>query len=198
MKKLNWIKLATVIFCGLIMAGSMFAATPTQTIKNANTKLASAVKAAKTDAAAIEAVSKVLASASDFSSMANSVTSSFCEKLTAKQCTEFNETFINLVKVSTASKLKGYKSEKISYTGEKIEGSTATVKTTVKSGDNTVNIDYILKKSGSNWLIINYVVEDINTVDNYKKQFKRLFKKNSFDEVMQNLNKRITKIKSGK
>jgi hypothetical protein len=40
-------------------------------------------------------------------------------------------------------------------------------------------------------MIVNYVVDDIDTVRNYKKQFMRLFARNTFDRVMERLRKKI-------
>jgi hypothetical protein len=40
-------------------------------------------------------------------------------------------------------------------------------------------------------MIVNYVVDDIDTIRNYKKQFMRLFAKKTFDQVMERLRKKI-------
>ena len=91
-----------------------------------------------------------------------------------------------------------YKSEKINYDKEEIKGNKATVKTTLVSRDKQVRIDYQLEKVGNKWQIVNYIVEDIDTVDNYKKQFTRMFKKDTFEKIINNLKQKTTTYKAGK
>ena len=68
-------------------------------------------------------------------------------------------------------------------------------KTKVKSDNRSVKLNYEFKKIGSGWKIVNYIVDDVDTIRNYKKQFRRLFKKNTFEQIIKNLEKKIRKYK---
>jgi len=197
MRKYNFISIIALFIFGIFCQANA-AETPTDLIKNGNKKIAEAVSSTKNQAQLTEKISNILADITNFNTLSNNVTSSFCKNLNADQCKQFNSTFIDLIKTSTASKLSKYKSEKINYDKEEIKGNKATVKTTLVSKDKQVRIDYQLEKVGSKWQIVNYIVEDIDTVDNYKKQFVRMFKKDSFEKIINSLKQKITIIKTGK
>lgn len=204
MEKLRFIRIAfaamlLAIFPMMNMQAAVSKLSPTATVKEANAAISGAAKNAKSKSEAISKIKDVLEKYCDFTTMAKQVTGSFSTQLSGEQMKKFNSTFIELLKASNASKLKGISSaDKLVYSGEKIDGSTATVKSIAKTADKSAKVDYIMRLENGKWLVVNYVVEDINTVDNYKKQFKRLFKQNSFDKVMSNLEKRTANFNSGK
>lgn len=197
MKKFNLISSILVVFFAIMFSANA-AESPTDLIKNANKKIAEIVKANPNAQQASSKIISLLEGISNFNSLANNVTAGFCRNLTKDQCSQFNNTFIELLKYSTAKKLSKYKSEKIDYGKEVINGNKAEVKTVINNGDKKFKIDYQLEKINNKWQIVNYIVEDINTADNYKKQFTRLFKKSNFDQVIANLKKKIEEYKSGK
>lgn len=196
MKKSHLIRLVAALF--LLLSSSVYAGeTPTEMIKNSNKKI-SELSAQNANQQAVKKIAEYLDNISNFKSLSESVTAGFCKNLKAEECKEFNITFIELLKYSTAKKLSNYKSEKTEYKSEEISGNNATVKTIVKNGDKEFKVDYVLEKNKGKWQIVNYIVEDINTADNYRKQFSRLFKKQSFDKIIDNLNKKVASYKSGK
>ena len=134
---------------------------------------------------------EIIDGVTDFRAIAGSVTSSFCMTLPEDQCRKFNEVFIRLLRVSSIKKLGRYRAESFDYLGEEIEGEKAVVRTVAHYREEQVTLDYTLALSNGSWLIVNYVVDDVDTIRNYRKQFKRLFSKMSFDEVMEKLEKRI-------
>ncbi len=197
MKKLNLISSMILMIFAMSLSASAIES-PTNVIKNSNKKILEIVKSTPNTQQATFKIVKLLEEISNFNTLANNVTSGFCKNLNTDQCSKFNTTFIDLLKYSTAKKLSKYKSEKIDYLKEEISGNKATVKTLVYNGDKKFKIDYQLEKSNNKWQIVNYIVEDINTVDNYKKQFGRLFKKNSVEQIIANLKTKIEAYKSGK
>lgn len=197
MKKYKFLSIFALLMLA-IFTQSNAAESPTDVIKNGNKKIAEAVSSTKNPAQLTEKISAILADITNFNTLSNNVTAGFCKNLTADQCKLFNSSFIDLIKTSTASKLSKYKSEKINYDKEEIKGNKATVKTTLVSKDKQVRIDYQLEKVGNKWQIVNYIVEDIDTVDNYKKQFTRMFKKDTFEKIINNLKQKTTTYKAGK
>jgi phospholipid transport system substrate-binding protein len=145
-----------------------------------------------------KAAAAILEEVTDYSIIVDRVKSSVCQGLPEAKSSEFANAFSQMIKLSYSKKIAKLKLNEIEYLDEKINGSTATVKTKVKGDSKDVKIDYTLEKINGKWLITNYIIDDINTVDNYKKQFKRLLKKDSIDSVIKNLNKKIQELKSGK
>lgn len=197
MKKLQLTSLIAVIIA-LFAISQANAAAPNDLIKNSNKKIQDIIKSGAGQRANQEKIKGILESITDFNKIAEDVTSAQCRSLKPEQCKRFKSVFTELIKYSTAKKLSKYKADKIDYQKEEISGNHCTVKTVVYAKDKKANINYQMEKINNKWLITNYIVDDINTTGNYKKQFARLFKTKSFDQVISNLEQKVNNLKSGK
>jgi phospholipid transport system substrate-binding protein len=196
MKKLHLISIACIALF-IALTANAAGETPTDVIKKANGRIADIQKNNSERSAIAPLVEKVLESVTGFSTIADRVSGAICSSDDAK-CKEFNSAFENFLKASYAQKLSKYKSDKTDYLGESKKGSKTLVRTKVSSGNKSVKLDYELEKINKKWVITNYIFDDINTVENYKKQFKRMLKKDSMDKVIRNLKTKTENIKSGK
>ena len=127
----------------------------------------------------------------DFAGMAEAATGSFCAKLTAAECSLFRETFTRLLRVSSIKKLGRYRADSFDYLGEERTAGTAVVRTLAHHKAEKVPLDYQLALRGERWLIVNYVVDEVDTIRNYRKQFTRLFQQESFAQVIDRLRAKI-------
>jgi ABC-type transporter MlaC component len=57
-------------------------------------------------------------------------------------------------------------------------------------------LNYLLERVDGQWLVHNYVVDDVNTIRNYTKQFIRLFARNTYDTIIRRLEKKIEEYES--
>ena len=57
-----------------------------------------------------------------------------------------------------------------------------------------MTLDYHMELQQEGWRIINYITDDVDTIRNYRKQFRRLFAENSFQEIMQRLTNKIKEL----
>ena len=134
---------------------------------------------------------KIIDRVTDFDSISHRVIDSFCKNLTQAQCETFNRLFQRLLRVSSIKKMGRHRAERFEYLGEEVTDDTAVVKTLAYYEDDNVHLDYHLERVDGKWLIFNYVVDDVDTIRNYKKQFVRLFSRNSFDEILERLENKI-------
>ena len=55
------------------------------------------------------------------------------------------------------------------------------------------HIDYVMRKEAGEWRIVDIVVDDVSTVDNYRSSFGRIIKKEGMDGLINRLNKGTVK-----
>lgn len=172
-----------------LVSASAWSATSgaTETIKEVYTEVTAAGDRQK--------IIKILEKYSCFDCLASDILDEFCKNLSDEQCKSLKSTFIGLLKHSTADKLSQYKDNHTKYLDEEQKNGNTIVHTEVSSDGRTVTIDYQMKLISGKWLIVNYIVEDIDTVRNYRKQFKRLFAKQSFEKILNNLKNRLNNYK---
>ena len=168
------------------------AESPLETVKASNKKILEIYALHETiDAEVSASIYAAIDEVTDFESIASSVTSKFCRKLSSEQCRLFGDVFVRLLRTSSTRKLGRYRADRFEYHGEEREGEAAVVRTTAHFGDDHVTLDYSLEKKDGRWVIVNYVVDDVDTIRNYRKQFTRLFSKKSFEQVIERLERKI-------
>jgi ABC-type transporter MlaC component len=134
---------------------------------------------------------KIIDAVTDFDSISHRVIDPFCKNLTEVQCETLNRLFQRLLRVSSIKKMGRHRAERFEYLGEEVTEDTAVVKTLAYYEDDKIRLDYHLERVDGKWLIFNYVVDDVDTIRNYRKQFVRLFARNSFDEILERLENKI-------
>jgi ABC-type transporter MlaC component len=170
---------------------------PLETVRASNERVRDILKGREAISGAVkEDLRRGIDEATDFATISRRVTETFCKKLTAAECAEFDKTFRDLLRASSTRKLGRYRADRFEYLGENVGGDAATVKTVAFYKEDSVRLDYQLERSGGRWVIVNYLVDDVDTVRNYKKQFLRLFAKNDFRGVIDRLKAKIAEIES--
>jgi len=127
----------------------------------------------------------------DFSTISSRVITRYCEDLRPSQCETFDRVFQRLLRVSSIKKLGRYRADRFEYVGESLTGDISVVKTLAYYDEEQVHMDYHLEHMSGKWMIVNFVVDDVNTIRNYKKQFLRLFARYTFQQVIERLQKKI-------
>jgi ABC-type transporter MlaC component len=166
--------------------------TPLEVIRKSNGDVKKIFTVHKTiDAKIEEQLYSIIDGVTDFKTISRKVITRFCKKLTKQQCETFDRVFRQLLRVSSIKKLGRYRADKFEYRGEERDGTNAVVKTIAYYKEDKAALDYHLELTDGKWKIVNYVLDDIDTVRNYKKQFMRLFAKKTFDQIIERLNKKI-------
>jgi phospholipid transport system substrate-binding protein len=112
----------------------------------------------------------------DFVTMSKLVMATNWKKLTPPQQTEFVDQFTRFLANDYGARIDRYHQEQVQITGEQPEArGDHTVKTKIVGGDNDgALVDYRLRQTDGNWLIIDVVVEGISLVANYRDQFREV------------------------
>jgi phospholipid transport system substrate-binding protein len=110
--------------------------------------------------------------------------------LSVNQRQEFVALFSKLLENSYASKIESYRDEQIIYRDEVVKGDYAMVKTRIKRADDKIDVDYKLKKSEGQWQIYDFVIEKVSMIRNYRSQFSKIIKRDSYEALVAKLTKK--------
>ena len=110
---------------------------------------------------------------------------------TDKEREEFTGLFKKLLENSYASKIENYQNEKINYVDEKVKGNYALVKTEIVRKDGTIDVDYKLINEGGKWTVYDFVIEEVSLIRNYRSQFTKIIKTESYSALVAKLTKKI-------
>ena len=107
---------------------------------------------------------------------------------------EFIRLFKSLLENSYASKLEAYRDEEINYLDEIIKGKYALVKTEVVRKSSTIGVDYKLIQENGNWQVYDFVIEGVSMIRNYRSQFTKIIRRDSYEVLVQKLTDKIKEI----
>ena len=109
----------------------------------------------------------------------------------------FIKLFKGLLENSYASKLESYSDEKINFTGEVVKGKYALVKTDVVRANSTIGVDYKLILDNGKWEVYDFVIEGVSMIRNYKSQFTKIIRRDSYEALVEKLTKKIDELEKG-
>ena len=109
---------------------------------------------------------------------------------------EFTGLFKKLLENSYASKLESYSDETINFTDEVIKGKYALVKTKVVRKASTIAVDYKLIDGGGVWKIYDFVIEGVSMVRNYRSQFSKIIRKDSYEGLVRKLTDKVNELEN--
>ena len=133
----------------------------------------------------------------DFDEIAQRSLGRHWRTLTDEQRRDFVHLFSDLIERSYMSKIELYSGEPIQYTGERVEGTLATVRTRLitKSGAE-VPIDYRMLERGGRWLVFDVSVEGVSLVANYRAQFSAIIQTASYAELVTKMRARVAELRA--
>jgi len=107
---------------------------------------------------------------------------------------EFIALFKSLLENSYANKLEAYKDEEINYLDEMIKGEYALVKTEVVRKSSTIGVDYKLIQEKGSWQVYDFVIEGVSMIRNYRSQFTKIIRRDSYEVLVQKLTEKINEL----
>ena len=107
---------------------------------------------------------------------------------------EFIALFKSLLENSYANKLEAYKDEEINYLDEMIKGKYALVKTEVVRKSRTIGVDYKLIQEKGSWQVYDFVIEGVSMIRNYRSQFTKIIRRDSYEVLVQKLTDKINEL----
>lgn len=118
------------------------------------------------------------------------------KRRTPEERKKFVKLFGRLLENSYASKIESYSNESINYVDEIVKGKYALIKTRIKRKEGTVDVDYKLINQKGRWQIYDFVIEGVSMIKNYRSQFNRIIKKESYNALLDRLTKKISDLES--
>ena len=115
---------------------------------------------------------------------------------TNKEREEFTGLFKKLLENSYASKIENYQDETINYVDEKVKGKYALVKTEIVRKNGTIDVDYKLINENGRWTVYDFVIEEVSLIRNYRSQFSKIIKTESYGALVSKLTKKIKDLES--
>ena len=115
---------------------------------------------------------------------------------TDKERQEFTGLFKKLLENSYASKIENYQDETINYVDEKVKGKYALVKTEIVRKNGTIDVDYKLINENGKWTVYDFVIEEVSLIRNYRSQFSKIIKTESYSALIAKLTKKIKDLES--
>jgi phospholipid transport system substrate-binding protein len=192
------ITVAVLLAASLWARPSAAAETPLEVIRTSNNQVLGIFAGkAVIDRATEEKAFAVIDKVTDFDRISGTVVDGFCPKLKPEECVEFKRVFTKLLRVSSIKKLGRYRADLFDYKGEEITGRTAVVRTIAHYKKDLVALDYHLENVGGRWIIVDYVVDEVDTIRNYKKQFTRILAKENFRQMIERLERKISEYEGG-
>lgn len=138
-------------------------------------------------------VYEVMDGVTDFNAMSAAAIDGICgdREIPADRCGEWKTVFGDLLRIRSIKGVGRYRADSFDYLNEEIDGERAVVNTLAYYEDEEVTIDYELASRDGGWVIVNYVIDDVDTVYSYNRRFGRLLDAETVDDVIQRLLDRI-------
>jgi phospholipid transport system substrate-binding protein len=130
----------------------------------------------------------------NFEEMAKRTVGAEWAKRTAEERREFVDSFRTLLSNSYLGRIENYSGEKVHYLKEITDGEYAEVRTEIDTGNSTIPIDYKMENAGGDWRVYDVVVEGTGLVNNYREQFKRILRKESFEALSKTIREKAALI----
>ncbi len=128
------------------------------------------------------AIHQVIAQSFDFPMMAKDTLGATYGQLSAGQRQQFTHTFDYLFQDSYSRLVLNFlKRENIQYGQERQEGGgKARVDTSIVRTNDTIPVTYLMHSTPGGWLLYDVVVDGVSILENYRNEFGRVIRSNSF------------------
>jgi len=135
----------------------------------------------------------------DFTELGGRTLAANWKKFSPDQRKEFTGVFSEILGNAYLDKIQGaFRDEKIVYVGqEMVTDSKAIVKTKIVRAKGEIPVHYSMKLKDQSWKIYDIQAEGISLVQNYRSQFSEILIKESPDDLIKRLHKKLAEQKKG-
>ena len=139
------------------------------------------------------AVRKISEGVFDYQDTARRSLGQHWNERTPEEQREFVKMFGDLLERAYFSKIDRYQGEKVRYGAETIDGDEAQVKTTITTNTGSdVPVDYRMHRVDDRWLVYDVTIEGVSMVSNYRSQFNKIVRTESYQALVQRLRAKET------
>ena len=186
--------MTAALLVGLVAATAAQAMTPTETVKSRVDEALQGLSQTTTSATPESAerrrteIRRAADSLFDFTEMSRRALGRHWADRTAAERDEFVRLFTDLIARSYIGKIGRYAGEAIAYTGERVDGDEASVRSQVVTAKGSqIPVEYRLHRINENWTAYDVLIENVSLVGTYRSQFDRIIKSDSFADLLRRL-----------
>jgi len=174
----------------LLLAGTAQAETATEALKARDAEIREALPPQGTEPtpAQRKKLENIVTQAVDLEGMAKAALGKTWEETPPAKRKKFLEAFKSRFRKATGEQLDQYRSTNVKYFPEKKDEEDTMVPTEVVVKGDPTHIDYRMRRESGAWRIVDIVVDDVSTVENYRSSFNRIIKKEGMDGLIARLN----------
>ena len=115
-------------------------------------------------------------------------------KFSSAQQAEFVKLFEQVLEKSYVDKILDYTNEKVEFTKDEMKSDTqAEVQTKIITASKEIPIFYRMILKDGKWKVYDVVVENVSLVQNYRTQFNDILSKNTPEQLLETLRKKVSK-----
>lgn len=175
----------------------------TSTIRRANKSIFSLLskkvaKGSKEEKSVQVRLSKTLTAFIDFDALAERSLGKHWESRTPAERAEFVTILRDLIERNYLKTLRDNLGYRLEYRDEKVDGDRARVRTVVKVTTNgrteEVSIDYDMQRGKGGWRVIDVITDEVSIVRNYRSQFNRIIRKDSYEMLVKKMRDKLKTI----
>ena len=127
----------------------------------------------------------------DFDEISRRALSRHWQVRTPDEQAEFVALFSDLLERSYLNRIEAYAGEKISFTGESMDGGFATVRSKVVTQRRTETaLDYRMHVRDGRWRVYDVLIDGVSFVSTYRSQFDRVIQAESYASLVDRLKKK--------
>lgn len=107
---------------------------------------------------------------------------------------EYIDVFTKVTRRNASSEesLKTLLEGEINYEGEEVnEDGNTIVSTLIIKNDEEIMMEYVFRKKGKEWQIIDYILDDVGLIENYKSSFGQIITDHGFDDLVRRLREKL-------
>ena len=193
MRRKRWLGIVFLAFWAVCGAGPAWAGLPSERVKETTDKIIAivsdpALKDSAKEKERREQIRKAVDEMCDWQEMSRRSLGRHWAQRSEEEKKEFIRLFGQLLERTYIDRVESYSGEKVSYTGERIDGDYAEVDVKILTKKNTeIPVVYKLRSKDQKWLAYDMVIEGVSLVHNYRTQFSDILAKSSFEGLMKKL-----------
>lgn len=135
----------------------------------------------------------------DFRAMGREALGPHWHDISYNQQEEFIRVFSEVVKEQSLADLEPYRAP-VTYQQISVEGDSAYVETTSMQQGERIPVEYDLvyreTDDGGEWRARDIIVDEVSTVDGYKRSFRSIIRRHGYDALMKSLHNKLKKVQN--
>jgi ABC-type transport system involved in resistance to organic solvents, auxiliary component len=175
----------------MVLAATAQAETATEALKARDAEIRAALPKQGTEPSpeTRKKLENIVTRAVDLDGMAKSALGKTWVETPPAKRKKFLDAFKGRFRKASGEQLDQYRSTQVKYFPERKEDDDdVVIPTEVTVKGEPTHIDYRMRQEGGDWRIVDIVVDDVSTVENYRSSFNRIIKKEGMDGLIARLN----------